>query len=151
MKAEHTSTHPCEPRSHTGGRGYSQERHPFVTCTGNYKSAVQFGHQKDFLTLGDFMKWKYTSATNGSLYAMKNNLHWIWCCKCNQWGCHKQVNFCAEEMRNQCLQNMQKAHVTPAPKPNPGMISVASSDNSNDDHSVQSNSAFLAGNSVATD
>eukprot|EP00957_Ditylum_brightwellii_P192794 14679579-Ditylum_brightwellii.AAC.1 len=82
---------------------------------------------------------------------MKNSLCWIWCCKCNQWGCHEQVNCHAEEMRNQRLQNTQKAYVAPALKPDPDTISVASSDNSDDDTSVQSNAVFLAGKSVGTD
>eukprot|EP00957_Ditylum_brightwellii_P017733 1335576-Ditylum_brightwellii.AAC.1 len=66
---------------------------------------------------------------------MKNSLRWIRCCKCNQWGCHEQVNCCAEEMRNQRLQKTQQAYIVPVPKPDPDTISVASSDDSDDDAS----------------
>eukprot|EP00957_Ditylum_brightwellii_P114569 8735803-Ditylum_brightwellii.AAC.1 len=74
MNSEHNSIRPQEPRSHTGGRGYGQPRRPFTSCSGNYKSAVQFGPQKDFSTLGEFIQWKFTPAADGSLYAMKNSL-----------------------------------------------------------------------------
>eukprot|EP00957_Ditylum_brightwellii_P156993 11948049-Ditylum_brightwellii.AAC.1 len=152
MRTESHSTHPRDMHSNVGGRGYSHSHCPFASCSGDYKTTVQFGPQKDFNMIGDFMKWKYTPNPDGSAYAMKNGLRWIWCCKCNQWGCHKEINCRAEEMHNQRMQSNMKAYIAPVPKPKKDAISIASSlDHTDDDMSTTSNSAFLGGKSINTD
>eukprot|EP00957_Ditylum_brightwellii_P081200 6177463-Ditylum_brightwellii.AAC.1 len=84
MHLEFQSHCPRDGNDHGAGQGYSHPCHPFISRSGDYKSTVQFGPQKYFLTLGDFMKWKYTQSQYGSAYAMKNGLYWIWCNTCNQ-------------------------------------------------------------------
>eukprot|EP00957_Ditylum_brightwellii_P080235 6102918-Ditylum_brightwellii.AAC.1 len=55
MRTESHSMHPCEMCNHVGGHGYSHSHRPFVSCSGHYKTAVQFGPQKDFNMIRDFM------------------------------------------------------------------------------------------------
>eukprot|EP00957_Ditylum_brightwellii_P193321 14719369-Ditylum_brightwellii.AAC.1 len=152
IHTESHSTHSCEMCNQVGGRGYSHSCHPFASCSGDYKTTVPFGPQKDFNMIRDFMKWKYTPNPDGSVYAMKNSLRWIWCCKCNQQGCHEEINCRAKEMRNQHMQSNKKAYVAPVPKPEKDTISIASSlDHTNDNMSTTSNSAFLGGKLINTD
>eukprot|EP00957_Ditylum_brightwellii_P015539 1171881-Ditylum_brightwellii.AAC.1 len=149
MHLESQSHHLHDGRGHGAGRGYLHPYRPFASRSGDYKSAVQFGPQKDFLTLGNFMKWKFTQSQDGSAYAMKNSLCWIWCNTCNQWGCHKQMNCRAEEMRNQRLQNTPEAYLAPTAKIDKDAISIALSINNSDDNcSTANNTAFLSGKSV---
>eukprot|EP00957_Ditylum_brightwellii_P092941 7076769-Ditylum_brightwellii.AAC.4 len=151
MRTESHSTHPCEMCNQVGGHGYSHSHCHFAYRYGDYKTAVQFRPQKDLNIIRDFMKWKYTSNPDGSIYTMKNGLRWIWCCKYNQWGCHEEINCRAEEMRNQCMQSNKKAYVTPVPKPKKDIISIASSLNhTNGNMSTASNSAFLGGKPINT-
>eukprot|EP00957_Ditylum_brightwellii_P153450 11678836-Ditylum_brightwellii.AAC.1 len=77
MCTESHSTHPCKMRNNVGGRSYSHSCRPFASHSGDYKTTVQSGPQKDFNTIGGFMKWKYTPNPNGSAYVMKNGLRWI--------------------------------------------------------------------------
>eukprot|EP00957_Ditylum_brightwellii_P002228 171149-Ditylum_brightwellii.AAC.2 len=56
MRTESHSTHSREICNQVGGCDYSHSCLPFASPSGDYKITVQFGPQKDFNTIGDFMK-----------------------------------------------------------------------------------------------